>query len=34
MGVAVTVNIQKKENFLSMMIHAASEKEASKNFNN
>lgn len=34
MGVAITVNIQKKENFLSMMIHAASEKEASKNFNN
>lgn len=34
MGVAITVNIQKKESFLSMMIHAASEKEASKNFNN
>ncbi len=34
MGVAITVNIQKKVNFLSMMIHAASEKEASRNFNN
>jgi Z1 domain len=34
MGVAITVNIQKKVTFLSMMIHAASEKEASRNFNN
>ena len=34
MGVAITVNIQKKEKFLSMMVHAASEKGASRKFNN
>ncbi len=34
MGVAIVVNIQEKENFLSMMIHAASEKDANKKFNN
>ena len=32
MGVAVTVNIQGKENFLSMMIHADREQDASKQF--
>lgn len=32
MGVAITVNIQHKENFLSMMIHADSEKDASRKF--
>lgn len=33
-GVAITVKIQEKEKFLSMMVHAASEKDASRNFNN
>ena len=33
MGVAITVNIQQKEHFLSMMIHADSEKDASRKFN-
>ena len=33
-GVAITVNIRKKEDFLSMMIHAASETDASRKFNN
>ncbi len=32
MGVAITVNILKKENFLSMMIHADREQDASKQF--
>jgi hypothetical protein len=32
MGVAITVNIQGKENFLSMMIHADREQDASKQF--
>lgn len=32
MGVAITVNIQQKENFLSMMIHADREQDASKKF--
>ena len=32
MGVAITVNIQGKENFLSMMIHADREQDASKKF--
>lgn len=32
-GVAITVNIQNKEQFLSMMIHAASETDASRKFN-
>ena len=34
MGVAITVNIQKKETFLSMMIHADREQDASKTFYN
>ena len=34
MGVAITVKIQCKENFLSMMIHAASEQDASRKFHN
>lgn len=33
-GVSIVVNIQGKENFLSMMIHAASEKDANRKFNN
>ena len=33
MGVAITVNIQKKEHFLSMMIHADSKNDASRKFN-
>lgn len=32
MGVAITVNIQQKEKFLSMMIHADREQDASKKF--
>jgi len=32
MGVAITVNIQGKESFLSMMIHADREQDASKQF--
>lgn len=32
MGTAIVVNIQEKENFLSMMIHADREKDASKKF--
>jgi hypothetical protein len=32
MGVAITVNIQQKENFLSMLIHADREQDASKKF--
>jgi hypothetical protein len=32
MGVAITVNIEGKENFLSMMIHADREQDASKQF--
>jgi hypothetical protein len=32
MGVAITVNIQRKEKFLSMMIHADREQDASKKF--
>jgi hypothetical protein len=32
LGVAITVNIQGKENFLSMMIHADREQDASKQF--
>lgn len=32
MGVAITVNLQQKENFLSMMIHADREQDASKKF--
>ncbi len=32
MGVAITVNIQGKENFISMMIHADREQDASKQF--
>lgn len=32
MGVAITVNIQQKENFLSMLIHADREQDASKTF--
>ncbi len=32
MGVAVTVNIQQKERFLSMMVHADREQDASKKF--
>ncbi|MCC7520621.1 MAG: endonuclease [Flavobacteriaceae bacterium] len=32
MGVAINVNIQKRERFLSMMIHADREKDASKKF--
>ena len=32
MGVAITVNIQKKENFLSMLIHADREQDASRKF--
>jgi hypothetical protein len=32
MGVAITVNIQQKENFLSMMVHADKEIDASKKF--
>lgn len=32
MGVAITVNIEGKENFLSMMVHADREQDASKNF--
>lgn len=32
MGVAITVNIKGKENFLSMMIHADSQTDASKKF--
>lgn len=31
-GVAITVNIQGKENYLSMMVHADREKDASKQF--
>ncbi len=31
-GVAITVNIEQKENFLSMMIHADREQDASKQF--
>lgn len=34
MGTAITVNIQEKENFLSMMIHADREQDASKKFYN
>lgn len=34
MGTAIVVNIQKKENFLSMMIHADREQDASKKFYN
>jgi hypothetical protein len=33
MGVAIVVNIEGKENMLSMMIHAASETDASRKFN-
>lgn len=33
-GTAITVNIQEKENFLSMMIHADREQDASKKFYN
>jgi len=32
MGVAINVNIEQKENFLSMMIHADREQDASKKF--
>jgi len=32
MGVAINVNIQRRENFLSMMIHADREQDASKKF--
>lgn len=32
LGVAINVNISKKENFLSMMIHADREQDASKSF--
>ena len=32
MGVTITVNIQRKENFLSMMVHADREQDASKQF--
>lgn len=32
MGVAITVNIQQKEKFLSMMVHADREQDASKKF--
>lgn len=32
LGVAINVNIQQKENFLSMMIHADREQDASKKF--
>ena len=32
LGVAITVNIKKKESFLSMMIHADREQDASKKF--
>ena len=34
MGTAIVVNIQEKENFLSMMIHADREQDASKKFYN
>lgn len=34
MGVAITVNIQAKENFLSMMVHADSQTDASRKFRN
>ena len=32
MGVAITVNIERKQNFLSMMVHADREQDASKKF--
>lgn len=32
MGVAIVVNIQRKENFLSMMVHADREQDASRKF--
>lgn len=34
MGVAITVNIQAKESFLSMMVHADSQTDASRKFRN